>query len=413
MSNTTDSQKESAPIDERQLLELVKLFEGFTQASSTFAQSYRALEQRIAKLSSQLEEQSRLLERTEGFLSSVLAHVPVGIVVLDMDGCISLFNEEAERLSGHRSEDAVGKPYGDVFPCEVTEPDSALYTLTNGTVIDPRERQLDVNGGTLPVRFSTSWIFGDDGQTIGVLEVFEDLTPLRDLQSRMQQSASLAALGEMAAQVAHELRNPLAGVQGFAQFLQEDLGEDHPAKNIADKIISGVRDIDHIASRLLEFTRPMSPQIAPVDLVALLGSEVDLARSEAQRSGKDIDVSLVLPEEHIKVACDGSLIKQAVLNLLKNSIHAVDSTGRIRILLRWDLLRNRVRIAVDDDGSGISEEHLPKIFNPFFTTRTKGTGLGLAMVKKIVDGHHGSITVKSTLGGGTTFTLELPITRSQ
>jgi len=403
-----------APVDESQLLELVKLFEGFTQASSTFAQSYRALEQRIAKLSSQLEEQSRLLEQTEGFLSSVLAHVPVGIVVLDMDGCISLFNEEAERLTGHHAEDVVGRPYGDIFPCDVNEPDSALYTLTNGAVIDPREKQLDTESGQyLPVRFSTSWIYGDDGTAIGVLEVFEDLTPLRDLQARMQQSASLAALGEMAAHVAHELRNPLAGVQGFAQFLQEDLGEGHPAKKIADKIISGVHDIDHIASRLLEFTRPMTPQVAPVDLVAVLGSEVDLARSEAERSGKEITVELVLPEEHIKVACDGSLIKQAVLNLLKNSIHAVTVSGTIRILLRWDLLRNRVRISVEDNGSGISEENLPKIFNPFFTTRTKGTGLGLAMVKKIVDAHHGSITVNSTTGGGTTFTLELPITRSQ
>lgn len=406
------SESKSQPREE-QLMELVQLFESFSQASSTFAQSYHALEERIAELSQQLEQQSRLLERTEGFLSSVLAHVPVGIVVLDMDGTVSLFNEEAERLTGFEAQDVVGRPYNDIFEVDVNEPDSAIYTLTNGTVIESREKNLQLPGQRhTPVRFTTQWIYSDDGRPLGVLEVFEDLRQIRDLQQRMQHSASLAALGEMAAQVAHELRNPLAGVQGFAQFLREDLEEEHPARPVADKILGGVRDIDQIAGRLLEFTRPMSLNVQPVDVIKLLNDELELARAEVERDEKKIEFEFHVPDERVRVQCDGALLKQAVLNLLKNSISATPDGGRVELALRWDLLRNRFRIVVRDSGVGIAGENLPKIFNPFFTTRTKGTGLGLAMVKKITDAHHGTIDVDSEPGRGTRFTMEFPIARN-
>ncbi|HEB84542.1 MAG TPA: PAS domain S-box protein [Bacteroidetes bacterium] len=395
-----------------QLMELVKLFEGFTQASTDFAQSYRALEQRIARLSSQLEEQARLLQRTEGFLSSVLTTVPVGIIVVDMDGQIMLFNREAERLTGLKAREVIGGAYGDFFPYDVTEPDSAVFTLTQGTLIDAREKILAVQGGAnIPVRFSTVWVYGEDGQQSGVMEVFEDLRTLKEMQERMQRSANLAALGEMAAQVAHELRNPLAGVQGFAQFLIEDITEDHPARTIAEKIITGVKDIEQIASRLLEFTRPLRPALQEVNLHTILTEEVELLRAELQERGSDVTLRLTLPEEEIPVQGDGSLIKQAVLNLLKNSLEACEDGGEIRASLSWDLMRNRVRITVEDDGVGITPENLDKIFNPFFTTRTKGTGLGLSMVKKIVDVHGGDILVRSNEGKGARFVMELPITR--
>jgi len=411
----TDPDQNLSSMSEDQILELIKLFEGFTQASSSFAKSYNALEQRIAQLSSQLEEQSRLLERTEGFLSSVLAHVPVGIVVLDLDGRISLFNEEAERLTHFKAVDVVSQPYGDVFPVDVNEPDSALFTLTNGTIIDSHEKILRTEEGhEMPIRFSTSWIHGDDGKPMGVLEVIEDLRPIRDLQQRMQQSANLASLGEMAAQVAHELRNPLAGVQGFAQFLMEDLDEEHPARPIANKIISGVKDINQIASRLLEFTRPMAPSFSSVDLIKLLSQEVELIMSEVdQNENCEIEFDEKFPTERIQVECDPVLMKQVFLNVLKNSIQFLPDGGKVIVKLKWDLLRNRVRITFIDSGPGIKQENLQKIFNPFFTTRTKGTGLGLSMVKKILDAHHGSVFVSSEEEEGATFVIELPILRNK
>ncbi|MCB2213517.1 PAS domain S-box protein [bacterium] len=404
--------RNSELISEEQLSALVKLFEEFNQASSAISESYRALEKRLADLSERLESQEHLLSRTQGFLSSILAHIPVGIIVLDLDGRINLVNEEAQRLTGIRAADAVGSPYGDIFPCDINVADSALFTLVNGPQIDPRERSYkSAEGETNPVRFSTNWVYGKDGKRIGVLEMLEDLSPVKDLHEQMRRRSDLATLGEMSAQVAHELRNPLAGVQGFAQFLLEDIEEEHAARRTVEKIVGGVRDIERIASRLLEYTRPLSPCFSEVDMIDLLRNEAELIHSEISAGNRDIDVQLMVPKERVMVDCDSSLIKQVVLNLLKNACSAIDTEGTVKLGLRWNLLRNRVNVFVEDDGTGIAEENLDKIFNPFFTTRTKGTGLGLAMVKKIVDSHDGVITVRSASKQGARFDFELPIRR--
>ncbi len=404
--------KNNELISEEQLTALVKLFEEFNQASSAISESYRALENRLAELSDRLESQEHVLGRTQGFLSSILAHIPVGVIVLDLDGRINLVNEEAQRLTGVRAMDAVGQPYGDVFPGDINVADSALFTLVNGPEIDPRERTYkSAAGETNPVRFTTNWIYDERGKRIGVLEMLEDLTTVKDLHEQMRRRSDLATLGEMSAQIAHELRNPLAGVQGFAQFLLEDIEDDHSARKTVEKIVGGVRDIERIASRLLEYTRPLAPAFSQVDMIELLRAEADLIMSEIASENRKIKVELVVPKERVSVDCDSSLIKQTVLNLLKNSCAAIQYEGTVKLGLRWNLLRNRVDIFVEDDGSGILPDNIDKIFNPFFTTRTKGTGLGLAMVKKIVDAHDGVISVQSEPQKGAKFDLELPIRR--
>jgi len=338
--------------------------------------------------------------------------VPVGILVIDMDGKIILFNSQAEQITGYHSDEVYGRLYSEIFPYPVTEPQSALFTLTNGTVIESLEKELPIAcGEKLPVRFSTSWVYDQNRQKSGVLEVIEDLRQLKELQTKIQRRESLAALGEMAAQVAHELRNPLAGVQGFAQFLIEDLPQGHIARQYAERIVAGVKDINHIASRLLEFTKPIVPQFSDVDLLELLRGEIELVRAELAKKDGAAQLILRLPAEMIPVNCDPRLIKQAVLNLLKNAIEATDKNAVINVALHWDLLRNRVRINVQDNGIGIPKENLDKIFSPFFTTRTKGTGLGLAVVKKIIDLHHGDIHVLSVPGKGTSVIMELMIKR--
>ncbi len=399
-------------LNDNELFDLVKVFEGFSQASNSFVQSYRVLEQRVNALNEQLEEQARLLQRTEGFLSSVLSQAPVGILVINLDGYITLFNTYAERITGLTSSAIIGKPYSEVFPGAVTEPRSALFTLTNGTIIEQREKLLSVSGGSaLPVRFSTSWVFEETGEPVAVMELFEDLRDLKRIEKQMEQNANLASLGEMAAQVAHELRNPLAGVQGFVQFLQEDIPEDAPERGKLDKIVSGVKDIDHIARRLLEFTSPISPEFSKTDLFVILESDLDLISSEIESQQLPIQIHRRFPQENIPVECDPHLLKQAVLNLLKNALNAIDGEGTIQVEISWNLLKNRVRCRIKDSGKGIEQDNLRKIFYPFFTTRTKGTGLGLSMVKKIVDAHNGEILVDSVPGKGSTFDLILPIAR--
>ncbi|MDP8208675.1 MAG: ATP-binding protein [Candidatus Electryonea clarkiae] len=410
--NISDIKHTDPRVSEDEIMDLVKLFEGFSQASTTFAQSYRTLESQLARLSSQLEEQVRLLRRTEGFLSSILANVPAGIMVIDIDGIITLFNPYAEYLTGLKAGEILGQPYNEIFRCRVTDPDSSLYTLTTGSVLESKEKDLAIiNGDSYPVRFSTTWITDERGDRSGVLEVFEDMRIIQDMQKRLQQKENLASLGEMAAQVAHELRNPLAGVQGFTQFLEEDLEEDHPASKTAKKIIQGVQEIDQIAGKLLEFTAPVKPEFSQIDIVNLLQDEVELTNAEISNSSKQIDLNLNVPVENVPVTCDMQLIKQAVLNLLKNSMNACEDTGKIEVGLIWNLLKNRVRIIVKDNGMGIEAKDIDNIFNPFFTTRSRGTGLGLSMVKKIMDVHHGEVKVDTKPGEGCRFVLEMPIAR--
>ncbi len=407
-----DSKKTGSQVTDEQLLELVKLFEGFTQASSSFTQSYRKLEQQIIHLSDQLQNQSKLLHRTEVFLSSVLSNIPVGIIVIDLDGVIAMFNPYSSLITGWRENEVIGKRYDEIFHSESTSPDSAFYTLITGSIIESREKSINNKDGEIvPVRFSTSWLRDNNNDSLGVLEIIEDLSPIKNLQRQMQRHETLASLGEMAAQVAHELRNPLAGVQGFAQFLMEDLEEEHPAYRTASKIVQGVHDIDHIAGDLLEFTRPISADYEKVNIIELLQSETELLQSELKNQNKSITITLNIPEETIDVECDSYLFKQAILNLLKNAANAIEFEGEITVSLVWNLMKNRYRIYIEDTGHGIPEDSLDKIFHPFYTTRSKGTGLGLAMVKKILHVHDGDIEVESKVGEGSLFTLELPITR--
>ncbi len=214
-----DIQQEGISGDE--LMELVRLFEGFNEASASFAKTYRGLEDRIAKLSAQLEEQSRLLRRTEGFLASVLVNVPVGLLVINLDGRITLFNDYAEKLTRLKRDDCIGKLYAEVFDVDPLAPESVLFTLNNGSILESHERTMRIKGADQhPVRFSTNWIHDESDNRTSVLEVFEDLRPLRDLQSRIAHSANLASLGEMAAQVARLLESVAVwkSAPGFVWF---------------------------------------------------------------------------------------------------------------------------------------------------------------------------------------------------
>lgn len=266
------------------LEDFVKLFDGFSEASREYTQSFRMLEKRLSELSRHLRNHAQVMQNRDGVLTSVLRRLPVGVIVIDLSGKLVFFNNQAEEITGLTADEVVGRDYSDFFSYPVTEPVSALYTLVHGTSIESREKHLIVSGNSnLPVRFSTSWVYDDKGEKIGVLEVLEDLSVIKNLQEAVNHRENLAALREMAAQVAHELRNPLAGVQGFAQFLLEDLSADHSSRRYAEKIISGVKDINFIASRLLEFTSPIHPNFEKVDLIDLIQGECDLIRAEMKQ----------------------------------------------------------------------------------------------------------------------------------
>ncbi len=392
---------------------LVNAFRYFNEAASSLNVAYRRLEDRIELLNKQIEEKDRELysrlrelDRVTRYLSSLLESISSGVIAVDMDGNITIFNRTAAEMTNVVAETAIGKPYTEVMG-EENQDLGAIYTLLNGPELRSVEKRLP--GSSCQVEVGTTWVVDSLGERVGVVEVFEHISTLRRLQERYEHQKVLSAMGEMASAVAHEVRNPLAGIGGFAALLKEDLSDDPSKQRLVSKILQGVNDLDRVAGNLLFLTRRNEVRRENVDLKALLEDIVQLLEAEVHGKGLDVNITSHLPQEDIDISGDKELLKMILTNLGRNSIQALNDKGSVTFRLNWMLLANRVQLEVVDDGCGIELENISKLFNPFFTTRTEGTGLGLALVKKAIDLHKGHIDVVSKPGEGTKFRVELPI----
>jgi len=234
----------------------------------------------------------------------------------------------------------------------------------------------------------------------------EEITRLH--QTQMSRAEHFATLGELAAGLAHEIRNPLAGIAGVLEVASRDLPDTSPARGVIEDAKQEAVQINRILTELLDTARPKPPQFRIIDIVGTAEHAVVFARQQAvtKRITIEFEVQDALPPvEH-----DPSQINQVLLNLLLNAIQSMDKPGVIHVMLRQDD-DDAVTITVSDQGKGIAAEHLPNIFRPFFTTKGHGTGLGLSLARRMVESHGGTISVTSTPGEGTQFTVELPIRR--
>jgi len=411
---TADDNLITAPKEE-DLGALISAFRNFNETAASLNLAYRHLEERIEQLTQQLEEKDRELysrfrelDRVTRYLNSLLESISSGVVAVDLEGKVTIFNRAASEMTGIAADAVIGKPYQGTL-AEGDAGGAALQTLSNGPEVRGVERVLPGKG--TQVQVATSWVVDSLGERIGVVEIFDDVTSIRRLEERFEQQKTLTALGEMAAAVAHELRNPLSGIGGFAALLKQDLAADPDKLRLVDKILQGVRDLDRVAGNLLFLTRRTELRPSELDLKQLLFDLTQLLEAEANSKSLEVSISTRFPEENVMVAADGELLRMVFTNLGRNALQAVKSGGEISFRLDWQLLNNRVRVEVKDDGCGIPEENLPRLFSPFFTTRSEGTGLGLALVKKAVDLHQGNIEVASQPQQGTTFTVSLPIKR--
>lgn len=227
---------------------------------------------------------------------------------------------------------------------------------------------------------------------------------------QLRRRERLAALGELAAGVAHEIRNPLGGIRLFASLLEKDLADRPESQRLAGKIIKGAVNLETIVTDILEFARPAEPHAGAVRLDRLVRETVELAWARAEQRGAKLEI--VESGEGIEIVTDGGLLQRAMLNLLHNGVDAAAGEGRgpgplVQIAVRC-AAQDRVVLVVTDNGPGIPSEHLDRIFNPFFTTKATGTGLGLAIVHQIVEVLGGSIQAANRREGGAVFSLSLP-----
>ncbi|HJZ76048.1 MAG TPA: PAS domain S-box protein [Vicinamibacterales bacterium] len=356
-----------------------------------------------------LTEQLALEERlrtSEARWRSVIESAVDGIVVIDASGRIEVFNPAAERLFGYAEAEVYGRNISILMPSPYREEHDGYisrYFETGEKRIIGIGREvtgLRRDGTTFPVRLSVGEMHvNGERKFTGILA---DLSARVRMEERLREQTSLARLGEMAAVIAHEVKNPLAGIRGAIQVIGGRLPSGSKDAEIATEIVTRIDALNELIKDLLLFARPPVPRPLPVDLGELVRTTADLLTGDPALTRVAIQV-----EGHAApVMADPELLKIAFQNLLVNGAQAMHGHGTIRVTL--DTIESRCRVVVADAGPGIAADVLERIFTPFFTTKARGTGLGLPTAKRIVEAHDGRIAIACPPGGGTAVTVELP-----
>ena len=357
-------------------------------------------------------------------MSSALEFIDGGILAVDLTGTVILFNRAAERITGFEREEVLGSPYGS-FPF-AESPDNRgmlLRTLAgDGSGERKTERLMGCRDGhTVPVESLVKPVLDSRGRLLGALEIFSDLSAIIELRDEISKSRTLSALGEMSANVAHEIRNPLGSIGGFATLLERDLGDQDPRRNLVKKIIEGVASLDKIVTNLLIYTRPLKADLRWTNLAEYVNEVLAFLEVEIESNSLPIRIKRKFPSHLLGARIDPSLMQQVLLNIFRNAVHAMKSSGGCLTIglsrgangregkkIINDSHDELVELLIEDEGVGMSEEVQKKIFNPFFTTREDGTGLGLAISKKMIQEQNGVIQVSSRVDVGTRITIFLP-----
>lgn len=369
----------------------------------TFHELVRKLkdkEEELQKLRVIAEEKA---ESIESYNENILRSISSGVITFDKDGRIMTFNPAAGQILSKNAEDIIGKTCTEVFG-----ENSPITKVQRESIIKeegiPRlEANLKTSqGDSIWLGMNTSLLRNRDNETIGLILVFSDLTEIKYLQEQIELKERFTLLGEMSAGIAHELRNPMGAISGFAKLLSKKLAEGDGRKSLVEAIEKEIEGMNRVITELLNFTKPADLNLTDVSIKDLIEDSL----KTVQMNGMDIKLDLGRAPV---IEADEVLLKQAFINIFQNSIEAMPAGGELKISTHIASQRPVVEIEISDTGIGIPEDKLNRIFQPFFTTKERGTGLGLSLVKKIVLYHGGYIEVKSKEGKGTTFKINLPV----
>lgn len=364
-------------------------------------------------LASRREAEERLLVsqlRLEGIIQSAMD----AIITVDQDQRVVLFNRAAEQLFGCAADEAIGEPVDRFLPVRFrgahhhhmrTFGQSGVTSRKMGklgTVLGLRS-----SGEEFPVEaaISHNTVEGKKFYTV----ILRDISDRKKLEEQLRQTERVAELGTLASGMAHEIGTPMNVILGRAEYLMDRV-KDEPIKKGLKTIIAQVERITKVMNQLLAFARRKPPERGPLELRDIVENGLELFQERLEKSR--VTVETALDDACAKVLADGDQMSQVFINLVMNAIHAMPDGGTLRVALAQE--NGMVKLTVADSGHGIPPEALPKIFEPFFTTKEfgQGTGLGLTVVKGIIDEHHGTITVDSEEGKGTRFTIVLPVCSS-
>jgi len=363
----------------------------------------------------QMQQSLRLTEeevrRGERLLASVVQSVDDCIFTTRVDGRLMTMNPAGQRLLGYR-ERRIGKiGIQDLLGADDRgrAGRAVARAVEAGQGWSGQVTARTAKGQFFPAHLSVRCILDADAHIIGSVGVLRDLTEQVETQRRLIQREKLASLGEMAAGVAHEIRNPLGGIKMATRLLSSgELGGSALSHEMARTILSGIAEIEHIINSLLDFTRDTKLERGDYELARILDPVVELAAAEGRARGVEVGYGRL--DREVMAVADGQKLRQVFTNVMKNALEAIPP-GRAdgRVVVNLFVEEDRAVVEVGDNGMGIVPEDRDKIFLPFFTTKPSGTGLGMAIVKKIVDLHNGDIVLESSPGRGTRVHISLPV----
>ncbi len=366
-----------------------------------------------------LADALRVHSETAAYLQDVLTGVPNGVIVVDRDGRIVLFNQAAETITGFSASEMNGRRYSEILAKGVSRRQTPLYTLATGFCLDQEEKKVTTKSGEqVPVSSSTA-IMGGRNSMAGAIEVIVDLRKIKNLEAEVDRVRTLAAIGELAAVVAHEIRNPLGGIKGFASLLERDLESTPESLVLVKRIKEGIESLEGIVNDLLEAGSSIKLRFANTEMTAEILRVVEVCTMAARGEGKPIEFEVSTPAPPVYCRVDAGRIRQALTNLVRNAVEAVGDSGRVSVRL-WTGgksgrtcidgrdPRDYLFIEVTDTGPGVPVGETDRIFTPFFTTKHGGTGLGLPTVRRIAGLHGGEVEYSHPDAGGSTFTMTIP-----
>lgn len=349
------------------------------------------------------------LSRIKAFSDNLVENMPIGLVAVDDQQRVASFNHVAHSILGFALEKAVGQSAARLLPQE-------LWQQINGLAFDKGVIEKEVecslrNGRRIPLAISATVLHDEDGTFLGHVLLLKDLREVYALRKKIQRNQRLASVGRLAAGVAHEIRNPLSSIKGFATYFKERYHDKPDDQQIANIMIQEVDRLNQVIGQLLDFARPVKISQKNISAASLIENSIKLI--ERQAAEKGIEIQTGIAENIRTVFLDPDRVNQVLLNLYLNSLDAMENNGRLCVDVFADEQNSELAIKVSDTGYGINREDLAHIFDPYFTTKSTGTGLGLAIAHNIVEAHGGRIAVESNAGQGTAFTVYLPMTSEE
>ena len=357
----------------------------------------------------QLAATARSLADLRALHQRIVESIRSGVVTTDLQGHIYTFNAAAEEITGYKVSDVRGHDASIFFGDMTRQIADSMNAAATGKV-SPRFQAdcLTPNGLALRLGFSIAPLSGESGEISGMVITFQDLTDIRALEETSRRQDRMAAVGRLAASIAHEIRNPLAAMRGSIQMLRSEMEGDTEQAQLMEIILRESDRLNKIVADYLNYARPRPVELKNVDISALVADTFKLLRNSAELSeGHQLEEDL--PARPAIVSGDPEQLKQVCWNIARNAMISMPNGGTFSVSLA-EVDGNRLRLSFSDSGCGMTPEQVERLFEPF-TSTTGGTGLGLSIVYQIIRDHSGTINVRSRLGEGTTITIELPVTQ--